>query len=114
MDLGVRWVLIGIVGKRVNLMILSNSTRKKYDEIFVKSYINIERPTDVLTIIALGPKFAISPNVMLIFEIFTDIEYIKSAFAEQKDQKANRRHLAYTLTQYSRKHTHHNRVTHFL
>lgn len=59
----------------------------KYDETFIKNLSGTDIPEDVMTILSLGPKFAIAPTDESILEVATDVEAVISRSNTESQQE---------------------------
>lgn len=74
----------------------------QYDESFIKNFSDVEIPPEVLTILSLGPKFAIQPTEAPVLEVATDVELIISKKIPEEKKRQARGDALYTLTKFSK------------
>lgn len=62
----------------------------KYDDSFIKNLSGFEIPKEVLTVLSLGPKFAITPRELPILDLASDVELIIKRLVPENEQRKAR------------------------
>lgn len=86
----------------------------KFDESCIKNLTTTPIPNDVLTLLSLGPKFAVCPQNPSIRDLITDIECIVTRFTKEPVTRITRGQLGYTLKKSFEQQKKENRITRFL
>lgn len=75
----------------------------RFDETMVKNVSGCEIPQEMMALLALGPKFALPIESTPMCDLITDLEVIINRIEEEKTKKEMRAHVAYMLTEHSKK-----------
>lgn len=86
----------------------------EYDESFIKNLSGSEIPKEVLTILSLGPKFAITPKELPILDLASDIEHIIKTQVPESERRKVRGDALYTITKFSKENRKLKRIDRFL
>lgn len=101
--------------KMTKLMDQQNSLGNiKYDEGFIKNFTDTVIPNDVMTILSLGPKFAITPKETPILELATDVEAIIAQQLPKDERREARGEALDMLTKFSKQNKHLSHIDRYL
>lgn len=86
----------------------------KFDESFIKNLTGMDIPTEMMTVLSLGPKFSITPNEDPIVDLASDIELAIKRELPPTTQRTARGEALYSLAKYSKQTKKLNRIDKFL
>lgn len=86
----------------------------QFDETFIKNLSSQEIPTDVLTILSLGPKFAVAPKELPILDLASDVELIIKNQVPDDEKRRVRGEVLYSITKFSKQNRKLNRIEKYL
>lgn len=84
------------------------------DDTFIKNLSGTEIPKEVLTILSLGPKFALAPKEPPLLDIATEVEAIIKSDVPEELKKQARGETLYTITRFSKQTKKFNRIDRYL
>lgn len=86
----------------------------KYDESFIKNLSDVEIPQEVMTVLSLGPKFAITPETTPILDVASEVEAIIAQELPEEVHRQVRGETVYTITKFAKQHQELNRIEKYL